>query len=99
MANAASEWATADGETNDREKISGATTNPFFSHCAGRSRRMAFTDASLSADYADERRCEDGRAECRVMTSPSMLAPPAANFAKLWSAVATEPPLWEGGGR
>src|SRR3954468_23629107 len=23
----------------------------------------------------------------------------AANFAKLWSVVATEPPLWEGGGR
>src|SRR3954451_20230625 len=56
MTNAASECATADGETNDREKISGAITNPFFSHCAGRSRRMAFTKASLSADYADERR-------------------------------------------
>ncbi|TMK24308.1 MAG: DUF2157 domain-containing protein [Actinobacteria bacterium] len=54
MANAASECATADGETNDREKISGAITNPFFSHCAGRSRRMAFTGASLSADDADK---------------------------------------------
>src|SRR3954452_17931494 len=28
-----------------------------------------------------------------------MLARFAAHFAKLWSAVATEPPLWEGGGR
>src|SRR3954449_10557196 len=56
MTNAASECATADGETNDREKISGAITNPFFSHCAGRSRRIAFTRRSLSADYADERR-------------------------------------------
>src|SRR4051812_47970769 len=27
-----------------------------------------------------------------------MLAPIAAYFAKLWSAVASEPPLWEGGG-
>jgi hypothetical protein len=27
-----------------------------------------------------------------------MLAPLAAHFAKLWSAVATEPPLWEGEG-
>src|SRR4051794_19830241 len=54
MAKAASECATADAETNDREKISGATTNPFFSHCAGRRRRMAFTKASLSADVADQ---------------------------------------------
>jgi len=28
----------------------------------------------------------------------SMRAPIAAHFAKLWSAVAIEPPLWEGGG-
>jgi hypothetical protein len=36
----------------------------------------------------------------RAESSPRlMLAQLAAYFAKLWSAVATEPPLWEGGGR
>src|SRR5713101_1717180 len=41
MTHAASEWKTALCETNEREKMSGPRTNPFFSHCAGRSKRIA----------------------------------------------------------
>lgn len=41
MAKAASEWITAAVETNEREKISGPSTNPFFNHCAGRRTRSA----------------------------------------------------------
>jgi len=41
-----------------------------------------------------------GRSEALTfgLADPVMLAAPAAYFAKLWSAVAIEPPLWEGGG-